>query len=196
MSSRPPESVDRPAITAPPPTFRPATAESPRLARPRRRSSRTSTDWRRVLRRACVSGSVAAVASAVAVALLARRRTGSLASGANATSHVLWGDEPAARCHQADLRHTALGYAIHHSSAVFWALGFEWLLASRRPPHPLAAAAASAATAYAVDYHLVPKRLTPGFELHLSRREMAGVYAVIAAGLALTAMLRNEAADR
>lgn len=27
---------------------------------------------------------------------------------------------------------------------------------------------AAATTAYMVDYHLVPKRLTPGFELHLS----------------------------
>lgn len=149
-------------------------------------------DWRRVLRRACVSGTVAAVASAATVALLARRRTGSLASGANATSHVLWGDEAAARCHRADLRHTALGYAIHHSSAVFWAAGFESLLALRRPPHPALAAAAVGAVAYVVDYHVVPKRLTPGFELHLARREMGAVYSVIAAGLALTAVMRRH----
>jgi len=35
-------------------------------------------------------------------------------------------------------------------------------------------------------------RLTPGFELHLSGRQMCGVYAALAAGLALTAMLRRE----
>lgn len=150
---------------------------------------------RRVLQRAAVSGTVAAVLSGVTVALLARRRTGHLASGPNATSHVLWG-ESAARCHQADLRHTVAGYAIHHASAVFWASGFEWLLTTRRPPHPVVAAAATAATAYAVDYHMVPKRLTPGFELHLARRGMWGVYAAIASGLALTAMLRNRPAPR
>lgn len=150
---------------------------------------------RRVLQRAAVSGTVAAVISGMTVALLARRRTGHLASGPNATSHVLWG-ESAARCHQADLRHTAVGYAIHHGSAVFWAAGFEWLLTTRRPPHPVVAAAATAATAYVVDYHLVPKRLTPGFELHLRRREMLGVYAAIASGLALAAMLRDTPATR
>lgn len=149
-----------------------------------------SSTWRHVLRRACVSGTVAAVASGLTVALLARRRTGHLASGPNATSHVLWG-ESAARCHEADLRHTGVGAAIHHASGVFWAAGFEWLLATRRRPHPVLAAATVTAVAYVVDYHVVPKRLTPGFEEHLSGRGMWGVYAALAAGLALTAMLRS-----
>ena len=150
-----------------------------------------SASWREVLRRAAVSGTVAAVMSGLTVALLARRRTGHLASGPNATSHVLWG-ESAGRCHEADLRHTGVGAAIHHASGVFWAAGFEWLLATRRRPHPVVAATAVTAVAYVVDYHLVPKRLTPGFELHLSGREMLGVYAALAAGLALTAMLRSR----
>lgn len=145
--------------------------------------------WRQVLRRACGSGTVAAVASGVTFALLARRQTGHLASAANATSHVLWG-ESAGRCHQADLRHTGVGMAIHHASTVFWATGFEWLLARRRPPRPVVAAATVATAAYVVDYHLVPKRLTPGFEMHLSGRSMCGVYAALAAGLAASAMLR------
>lgn len=149
-----------------------------------------SAAWRRVLRRAVVSGTVAAVASGLTVALLARRRTGHLASGPNATSHVLWG-ESAGRCHEVDLRHTAVGVAIHHASTVFWAAGFEWLLATRRPPHPVVAAATVTAVAYAVDYHVVPKRLTPGFEQHLSGRSMWGVYTALAGGLALTAMLRS-----
>jgi hypothetical protein len=149
------------------------------------------TNWHRVLRRALVSGTAAALASGLASALLARRRTGHLASGPNATSHVLWG-ESAAGCHQADLRHTAVGGAIHYGSAVFWAAGFEWLLTRRRRPHPVAAAAAVTAVAYVVDYHVVPKRLTPGFELHLSGRSMCGVYAALGAGLALTAMLRSR----
>lgn len=136
------------------------------------------------------SGTVAALVSGLTVALLARRRTGHLASGPNATSHVLWG-ESAADCHEVDLRHTAVGGAIHYGSAVFWAVGFEWLLAKRRPLHPVVAAAAITTVAYVVDYHVVPKRLTPGFELHLSGRSMCGVYAALGAGLALAAMLRS-----
>ncbi|MBW3551695.1 MAG: hypothetical protein KY442_13185 [Proteobacteria bacterium] len=142
------------------------------------------TNWPRLLRRAAVSGTAAGVASGVTFAMLARRRTGHLASGPNATSHVLWG-ESAARHHEADLRHTGVGMVIHHASTVFWAIGFEWLLARRRPPPPLVAAATVATAAYVVDYHMVPKRLTPGFELHLSRQAMGGVYVALAAGLAV-----------
>ena len=55
----------------------------------------------------------------------------------------------------------------------------------------LAAAAGTAATAYCVDYHVVPKRLTPGFEAHLGARSMTRVYAGIAIGLAAVALLRR-----
>lgn len=147
-------------------------------------------DWGGLLRRAVGSGTIAAAASGLAFALLARRRTGSLASAPNATSHVLWG-ESAGRCHEVDLRHTAAGVAIHHASTVFWATGFEWLLARRRPPHPLTAAAAVTTVAYLVDYHLMPKRLTPGFEIHLPARSMGGIYAALGAGLALAALMRR-----
>lgn len=41
-----------------------------------------------------------------------------------------------------------------------------------------------AALAYVTDYHLVPARLTPGFERHLSRRALFFVYAVLAMALA------------
>ena len=41
-----------------------------------------------------------------------------------------------------------------------------------------------AALAAATDYGATPKRFTPGWELALSRRGMAAVYAAMAAGLA------------
>jgi hypothetical protein len=41
-----------------------------------------------------------------------------------------------------------------------------------------------AATAYVVDYHVVPRRLTPGFELRLRGAAFAGVFATLALGLA------------
>jgi hypothetical protein len=41
------------------------------------------------------------------------------------------------------------------------------------------------AAAYVTDYHVVPKRLTPGFELRVPRLALAGVYAALALGLSL-----------
>lgn len=148
--------------------------------------------WRRAARRALLSGTVASIACTLAVSLLGRERTGSLASGTNATSQWVWG-EPAKRRHRADLRHTALGYGIHHASSLLWAFVFErWLGASRKPPGPIVAAAAVSTVAYVADYHIVPSRLSPGFDRHLSPRAMFAAYAVFAAGLAVTALYRRR----
>jgi len=38
----------------------------------------------------------------------------------------------------------------------------------------------------------VPKRLTPGFESHLSPRSMVWVYTAIAGGFAFAALLRRQ----
>jgi hypothetical protein len=43
-----------------------------------------------------------------------------------------------------------------------------------------------------VDYRLTPKRLTPGFEAHLSRSSMLGVFAAIGVGLAAGALLNRR----
>ncbi len=44
-----------------------------------------------------------------------------------------------------------------------------------------------------MDYHVVPQRLTPGFELRLPRRRFAPIYAALAAGLAIGAMAAPKA---
>ena len=145
-----------------------------------------------LLRRASVSGAIASLSSA-AVLMLACRLAGEAASdGPNATSQWLWGR--AAWWHRGvDLRHTVLGYAIHHASSVFWALGFEALLSHRRRPQPAASALGIGALAAFVDYRVVPPRLTPGFEAHLRRPAIAAVYLAFAGGLYAAVRLRRSA---
>ncbi|WP_327363053.1 hypothetical protein [Caballeronia arvi] len=55
----------------------------------------------------------------------------------------------------------------------------------------MSAAAATAIVAYVVDYHVVPKRFTPGFETHLSKRALAMTYVALAAGFAIAALVRR-----
>jgi hypothetical protein len=43
-----------------------------------------------------------------------------------------------------------------------------------------------------VDYQLTPPRLRPGFETHLSRGELVGVFAAFGVGLALGAVLNRQ----
>jgi hypothetical protein len=44
-------------------------------------------------------------------------------------------------------------------------------------------ASAVSALAYLVDYHMVPRRFTPGFEKVLPRQALLPIYLAIAAGL-------------
>src|SRR5690606_23408079 len=79
---------------------------------------------RAALLRALGSGSLASVASTALVSIRSRQRTGALPAGTNAASQWVWG-EPARRSRGWSVRHTLLGYAIHHASAVMWAAGYE-----------------------------------------------------------------------
>ncbi|MDG0025126.1 hypothetical protein [Trinickia sp. Y13] len=146
------------------------------------------------VRRACASGTVAGLGAAGAAAYGARMEGGTMCAPINAVTHYIW-PERAVRERGFSVRHTLLGLGIHQAAAIFWAVLFERIVPRAPRAHPagvIAAAAATAATAYCVDYHFVPKRLTPGFEAHLGPRSMTSVYLGIAVGLAAVALLRRE----
>ena len=67
--------------------------------------------WKRAVRDATLSGSMASALSTVALVVCGRRETGRHAAATNATSHWIWG-ERATRMNQPSLRYTATGYAI------------------------------------------------------------------------------------
>jgi hypothetical protein len=138
-----------------------------------------------ILRDALVSGTVAAGAITLVASLAARRTSGSAASALNATSHFLWG-ERAARKEGYSLKYTATGFIANYGASIFWAFFYEALGGGkrRRPVRALADAALVSAAAYITDYHLVPRRLTPGFELRVPPAALAAVYAALALGLA------------
>lgn len=158
--------------------------------------------WKTALREAAVSGTLAGLLSAGALALAGRREVSDASAPANATSHWVWGDEALHR-DGADWRHTMTGLLIHQLASNFWAT----LHARAVAGHPaatqagaaLAAAAATASAACLVDMRLTPHRLTPGFERRLSRPALACVYACFALGLAAGSVAvnrRRQARDR
>jgi len=153
-----------------------------------------SEEWIRAGHQALVSGTLASVLSTAVLALLGRSELGKPAAPTNATSHWLWG-ERAYDEHEPSLRHTGLGYATHHASAVMWATIFERWLNYAGAIHPAEIArdaAAMTAVAAFVDYQLTPPRLRPGFETHLSRGQLLGVFAAFGTGLALGAILNRQ----
>lgn len=150
-----------------------------------------------LLRNVLFSGTGAALASIATVMLLSRAETGSAWRGVNATSHFLVGPDDAVR-DEVDVTHSATGIATNAAAAFFWAALFAVLRQTRgrsRPAGIIGDASAIGLLAAIIDYLVVPKRLTPGWELALSKRSVAASLAAMAVGLAAGA-LTSEGGER
>lgn len=148
----------------------------------------------RILLSALVTGTTASIVSTAALALLARAEGKSPYQPTNATSHWLHGDG-AGNHRGADVGHTLVGYGTHHASTLFWALPFQIWLAARPPRSRLELlrdASVMAAIAASVDYGVTPKRLTPGWELVLSKPSMVATFGALALGLTTGALLARD----
>lgn len=134
-------------------------------------------------RRALASSSLASILSALAVAAFSHHRSGAAAAGTNAASQWFW--YPRARhVDRPSLRYTAVGYGVHHASSLLWGTAYEALRPRQATPVGRAVRASAVALgAYVVDYHVVPRRLSPGFEHRIGPAGMLAAYGMFALGL-------------
>lgn len=150
-----------------------------------------STLWAKALREGVVTGSLASLLSTAVLAAAGARQNGSAVAPINAVSHWLWGDE-SLRVDRPTLRHTLAGYLTQHAASIFWATLYSRVWghrdAAKQLPQAVAGGVATSAIAYVVDYQLIPKRLTPGYEHRVSTGAMVAIYAALAAGFALGAV--------
>ena len=154
------------------------------------------TKWRNTLGTLLISGSVASIVSAISLSLLGKSELNRFAAPLNGPSQWIWGRH-APYVNRLSFRYTFVGYFIHHAASIFWAIGYEDLRRRLPPPETtsavLAPAVVTAGAAYIVDFYLIPKRLTPGFENRISKRSLLLVYGAFALGLAAPALLaRNQ----
>lgn len=148
---------------------------------------------------ALTSGTSASVTSALVLSLCSKLEENSAAGALNGPSQWIWG-EGEAYTRRATLKHTVVGYTIHHVTSVFWAVWYEHLFGRSRdrdlvavsPLQIAAEAAVTASVAYFVDYHVAPKRLRPGFKKHLGAVSIFASYAAFALGLAVTTWARRN----
>jgi hypothetical protein len=73
-----------------------------------------------------------------------------------------------------------------------WGVLYEGALQVTKTKTNPAAAIAGAATAYAIDYHLVPERLKPGIEKRMGPAGLFLAYAAMAATFALSSLWNNS----
>jgi hypothetical protein len=102
-----------------------------------------------------------------------------------AISHILWGHRTAGQSQV--FKFTGTGLLLNGIACVFWAWIYrKWLGPWDKPPSHRTLTQRGvgvAGLAYLTDYHFVPTRFTPGFELSLPRRNFPWLYAALAAGL-------------
>ena len=139
------------------------------------------------------TGAVATVATTAAAAVLGQLENGNAAAPLNAVSHILWG-ESATRHEETDARHTLVGAGLNAAAVTGWAGVHELFMPRGTKPslgRALLTGAAVSALAYITDYHVVPKRLAPGFEERLSGSGMLGMYATLGLALAFGSLSRE-----
>ncbi|BBO34669.1 hypothetical protein [Lacipirellula parvula] len=137
----------------------------------------------------------ATAATTAAVAACGALENDSSAAPVNAVSHIAWGDE-AAEHDELSAKYTLTGAALNAAAITSWAavyeLGFGRAARNGNVSRALLGGVATAAAAYVVDYHVVPRRLTPGFEKRLSSPSMFAAYAALAASLPLASLMRSK----
>lgn len=147
--------------------------------------------WKQALIEGTVTGSVASVLSTAVLAAAGALQAGSATAALNAVSHWLWGDESLLAEHPT-LRHTLTGYLTQHAASIFWGVLYSRVYGHRESakewPQAVAGGIATSAVAAVVDYGIVPKRLTPGYEHRVSTGAMVAIYGALAAGFALGAV--------
>lgn len=156
---------------------------------------KSTQSWGSALRRAVPGGTLAAAVIALTAAALGKAENGRAIAPINAISHMLWGNHAARRV-KPSLKYTGTGLALNEAASIFWSVIYEKFfgLAARRGnvAKALGGGAVVAAAAYVTDYHIVPKRFTPGFEKRLSGRALFGIYAAMALSLGVGALLARK----
>lgn len=155
--------------------------------------------WRAAIHDAPLSGSVACFATAATAAACGSAESRRPIAPINANSQVVRG-QAAGHPLDAELKHTASALTINEGASIFWATLYERFFGSAADEGDVARAfvggGAIAALAYVTDYHVVPTRLTPGWESRLSGKSLMLVYAAMGLSLPVRGLLSRTLARR
>jgi hypothetical protein len=102
----------------------------------------------------------------------------------NSVSHIVDGDD-VNYSDNFSRRDSLIGLGINAVAMLTWAMIYDAVFGSIRFPKSLGTAAVVTAAAYAIDYHVVPDRYSPGIEKKISRNAIYAVYVVLALTLSL-----------
>jgi len=148
----------------------------------------------RVLKNGLKTGFILSVATTVATVLASLSETGKPWAATNAIAHIVDGDEIEQPI-EFDLRATSIGLGINTTAMLVWSVLYEAGTEIAKIEPMAATGFATAAAAWVIDYKIVPKRLTPGVEKHLTFGPILAIYAVLGTTLALSSFWRAHAPE-
>ena len=136
----------------------------------------------------------AVVTMAVLMSVTLREKKPAL-EGVNAISHIFF-DKQALGQANFSAKYTLSALLLNFGAMLGWAAVAEAsFVLLKLPPREFTTSAMVAIVvsvmAYVVDFHVVPKRLTPGFELVISKRSLLIIYVGLAVAFFIGAMLRS-----
>lgn len=148
-------------------------------------------------RHTIAASTAATLTTALLTALIAKRRGDSAVAPMNAVSHIAHGEKAAHR-QGLSLKYTLMGFALHHAANMVWGALHQRLGrdSAGTASGAVARGVATAATAYLIDYHVMPRKLRPGFEKRMSKGERIAVFAVMALALPLGEFLAGKPKKR
>ncbi|MBS1705837.1 MAG: hypothetical protein JST40_08180 [Armatimonadetes bacterium] len=135
------------------------------------------------------------LATTVALILFATFERKAAPQPINAISHIVFG-ESVLGLKNLSFKHTGIGLILNFAALFGWAILMEIILATTKVSTSdlmgnSIVALVVTVVAFIVDFHVVPKRLTPGFENVISRGALLLVYLVLMLSLAGAAMMRS-----
>lgn len=141
------------------------------------------------LKNSLIVGGIASAATTMAAIVFSRAEKKPPVAAINAVSHIAWGDSAFGE-EKPTIKHTATGAVLNAAAVTSWSMLLQLVLPkkNRNLTDTLAKTAAVTAAAYVIDYHVVPQRLTPGFEEKLSKKALFGIYTVMAISMALASV--------
>ena len=145
--------------------------------------------------KAVVAGIVAGAVTAFGLALLSRVERRHPLAAINASSHWLIGDENV-RTDHFDPKQTLIGCFTHFAATIFGASVLESLKTAFVARVHVQLAFLTSLMAVVLDYGILPRRISPGWELALSKWSMAGGFGFLGIGLAIGSAVASRLAGR
>ncbi len=144
-----------------------------------------------ILTRGLKTGLALAATTNAAIMLASDKETGSPWAALNCVAHIVDGDGKEQPTGYSP-RESWLGIAVNGTAMAAWGVLYEGgLRVTNTQSSPLTAALATA-TAYVIDYKIVPKRYTPGIEKRLSQNAIWLIYGVLGLTFALSPLWNKK----